>query len=194
MNARNHNIRSFIQKMNSVAGLVSAIGYLIPGIMYLAKLGPPPPYPWIPIIVIPLSIFFSYAEHLREDRFLGMFSAKKLIIISIILIIGYTLFYGTTTIYINDKFYQIGFGTANFSLTDEGLRIKNGNCPGNDKNSLLMCAGFLPERIPLIWKSWAIICTGLILLLLYTLGPIFWTLAWYKLASENENFKPSIEK
>ena len=189
----NQNIRSFIQKMKSIEGLVSAIGCAIPGIMYIEKLGLPPQFPWIAILVIPLSIFFSYAEHLPGNRFLRHCSPIILITISVILIIGYTLLYNTTTISIDDKSYQIGFGTANFSLTDEGMKIKNGNCPGNDKNSLLMCTGFLPERIPLIWKSWTVICTGLILLLLYILGPVIWTVAWYKLASDNGNTKTAIE-
>ena len=78
--------------------------------------------------------------------------------------------------------YQIGYRTAEWTLTTAGLTDLKNKPSATPEDLMLMEAAFYPGGPAKIWVSWSIYTAGLLVLLFYLLGFILWAAAFATLA------------
>lgn len=107
---------------------------------------------------------------------------SRFLVIAVVLLIGYVLLLQFTTVTGPEGTrYQIGFGTADWSLTDHGRQWKQSN-PAVTAEQLLMYEGLAQDRVSIIWAISSVYVSGSLVILLYFLGFICWTLGFALLA------------
>jgi hypothetical protein len=115
--------------------------------------------------------------------------SNKLVItylsLALALLIAYALFLTFTTVVgpdNNGARYQIGFGRAQFSLTDVARGYLRDDPTLQPKDLMLYEKAFDQGRIPILWQTWSVYAAGLILIVVYFFGFIFWTIGFALLA------------
>ena len=78
--------------------------------------------------------------------------------------------------------YQIGFGRADFSLSEPGLKIKQGKPTATKQELLLRGPGFRRGGPHIVWRSWSIYLAGSLLIVLYIATFLFWSVGFTFLA------------
>jgi energy-coupling factor transporter transmembrane protein EcfT len=126
-----------------------------------------------------------------EDTYTGISRVGKWAIgigcAFIVTLLLYILLLNLSTVYDPQKGetrYQIGFGNAEWSMTDKGKEMKQ-NFPNEtiigwmERNAAFSDRG--PEKL---WKSWSISLAGILLAVLYIFLFVFWAWAWALLGKQ----------
>jgi hypothetical protein len=169
-------------------------GALVPGFLFFTSFSPPL-FPGISIVISALAtaiIFsvYSYKSKERNDKSRGLPKYVRIGIlllgIAIILIILYVITFQAWTILEpqkNEIRFQIGFGKAEWSLTEGiGKDLKKEFPYGPVTEWALNERAFDQERVELIWKPWTIYFAGVLLILIYFSSFILWTIGFALMA------------
>jgi hypothetical protein len=87
----------------------------------------------------------------------------------------------------SDKHLQIGFGTANWSLTAIGKQDKQVIPDATPEKLLMAEAAFTHDGVIGVWTSWTVALAGSVLLLSYFCGFVAWTSGFACLAKHRSN-------
>jgi hypothetical protein len=177
-------VTKIIERLKSLYGLTASLGVVVPGYAFFTSYAPPI-FKGITLITSAVCVaFLVYTLNLRKST-LKISKGIRLIIISFVVLLLYLFLFSYTTVKVdNESALQAGFGNSRWSLTPSAIKmIESGNCPRTDNATLLTCAGFDEDNIPLIWKKWTINFAGLILIIVFTASSILWTVGWGKIAN-----------
>jgi uncharacterized membrane protein HdeD (DUF308 family) len=162
-------------KPKRVLGLVGAVaGVGVPAGSFFSSY-PPPLFPGVTFITAGLSvaIWAMSSKGSEEKR-----KAKKRIIPAVLLLTVYIVLLQFTTLRIppdKEKRVQTGFGTANWSLTESGKAWKQKFPEMTAEEMASREAAFVPERVSILWQTWSVYVSGILLIALYLLGFALWT-------------------
>lgn len=78
--------------------------------------------------------------------------------------------------------YQIGFGTADWSLTERGRHWKEKDPNVTPLKILMNEASFSQELVGELWQTWTIYLAGSCLIVVYFVGFLLWTIGFAVLA------------
>jgi hypothetical protein len=112
--------------------------------------------------------------------------AAFLIGVSVLLLVLYVLLFQFTTISApSGKRLQIGFGRANWSLTDGGKTWVRTQPSITVVEMVENEAAFDQGRLTILWTTWSIYTAGGLLILLYFVGFVCWTKGFAILAKQD---------
>lgn len=169
--------------------LGAGLGVGLPGLSFFTRYAPPL-FPMTSLITaLPAAILYLvYARRSRPDlRRTGMPNDEKraayLIGIGLVFLIVYALLFLYTTIPspIGERL-QIGFGLSNWSLTEAGQNWVQAQPTITVMEIVKREAAFDQDRLPILWKTWSIYSAGVLLIFVYFVGFISWTIGFAFLA------------
>lgn len=162
----------------------AATGVGVPAYSFFSSYSPPL-FPSISLITAALAcaifvtITLTSRRRQKADPSLKQIMCAWLCLIAAIcLIIGYILLFQYTTVVISpsdNQRLQIGFGTAEWTLTQTGREAKQRRPTLTASELLRNEADFAQERVPRLWQNWSIYAAGFGLIVLYLPGFLLWT-------------------
>lgn len=111
--------------------------------------------------------------------------AWGLIGVAVVLYVVYASFLGYCTVLEPQNYsqrFQIGFGKSDWSLTPEGVELKYGNPSATLEDWMMMEGAFRQGGPDIIWKTWTINAAGFLLVMIYLVSFVLWTLGFSNLA------------
>lgn len=169
-----------MKKLISWVGGLGVVG--VPAWSFFSSYAPPL-FPGVTLIVAALSGAIwaavklpkrSGATQIAKER---VKAALILIAAATVLIIAYILLLQFTGLPIppeKEKRVQIGFGTANWSLTDVGRKWKSEHPAWTAEEIAEREAAFDQGRVFIVWNTWSVYCAGLGLIILYFVAFALW--------------------
>lgn len=178
--------RSSLARGGSWLGAVSGAG--LPAITYFTTLAPPL-FAEAGLITSALAgaiLIIAATWKAKNDTGLGYVKiAAGFLAVAIPLLVAYSLLLNFTTVVgpgVDGTRYQIGFGRAEFSLTEVGNAYVKHNPTLQPKQLMMNEAAFDQDRVPILWKTWLIYAAGLLLIVVYFFGFLCWTIGFALLA------------
>lgn len=112
--------------------------------------------------------------------------AVRVLSTSVFLLILYLLLLSVCTVVApgGKERFQTGFDKFEWSLTDEGRQIKADHPNETTQDWLLDDALFRPGGPNVIWKTWTIIVSGVVMVATFIFAFILWSFGWALLAKQ----------
>ncbi len=112
--------------------------------------------------------------------------AMKVLIASVILLVLYLVLLRLCTVVSPDNTarFQTGFDKFEWSLTDEGKRVKAKSPNATVQDWMLDDALFREGGPDVLWKSWTIYLSGVLTTIIFILTFVLWTFGWSLLAKQ----------
>lgn len=153
---------------------LSWAGFLVPGFFYFVNIAPP----LLPKGISLLSASAAFVLVVRPYQ--SVKSATSLIFLSIgLLIIYLILLHFCTVVDPQGKYrWQIGFGRCEWGLTKEALEYKQEYPTTIAKDWMLDFKAYRHGGPEVIWVPWTIYFSGGLMLLVYWVSFILWTMGW----------------
>ena len=169
-----------------------SLGVGVPGYAFFTSY-PPPLFPMMSLIsAVPAAILLielarrPRTEQQTDELPRDVKKAAFLIGAGLLLLVLYGLLFNFTTITASsDKHLQIGFGRANWSLTDAGKNWVQAQPSITVLEMVKNEAAFDQDRLAILWTTWSIYSAGGSLILLYFSGFILWTIGFAILAKRD---------
>jgi len=188
------NKKEYFEALKSMYGLSASIGVLVPGISFFFNYDPPL-LTGAGLITAGLGVatvmitYYYKPKQAPSSSSLPTFAriALKMFLLSIVLIVVYVLLLHWCTVVDPQKGqrFQIGFGIANWTLTEQGVMLKEKFPDMKTPLGLMMIKGAFEQGRPeLIWRSWSIYVAGTFMIISYTCAFIIWVFAWSILAKQ----------
>lgn len=164
------------------AGAMALVGAALPGLSFFSEYAPPL-FSYMAFLTSGLALFSFAAGFARRLPRQPPRAAARYALIAILCVGFYWVgFLFTSVSWPTERGVgprtQIGFGLLSFSLTDAAKKYVSDN-PGLTAEELWIAGHMNAANI---WHSWSILITGVMLLLLFVLGFMFWTYAFGLLA------------
>lgn len=185
---------TYMKALKSVYGIVGSVGVLVPAMAAFMSTYPPPPRS----VTAPLTAALAGAALIATYYYpskppsataaLPPLVKRALIALgcSVFLLIVYIRVIGLLTVATLDGLerFQIGFYTAEWGLTSEGLNVRTAD-PEGTPYGWLRDDGLLSSQGPSkLWKWWAIDLSALITFTLFALSFVVWSHGWALLAKQ----------
>jgi hypothetical protein len=169
----------------------SATGVAVPALGFFKDFAPPI-FPAIGLILVPISsaiIYFVGANKSLRTNSRLLKRSMWLVGVGVSLIFVYIIALPNWSVQIpgSDKHLQIGFGTANWSLTAIGKQDKRAIPDATPEKLLMAEAAFTHDGVIGVWASWTVALAGSVLLLSYFCGFVAWTSGFACLAKHRSN-------
>jgi hypothetical protein len=188
------SFREYLSGFKFAKSIVAGIGVLLPGLSYFTSY-PPPLLDETAILTSALAaltviITYYYNPQGPSDSGHGLPPlvklARKALLFSLILLVLYLLLLPLCTVVApgTRNRFQIGFGKASWSLTDEGKRVKAQHPNETVQDWMEDDALFRPGGPDVIWKTWTISLFGVVMIVTFILAFILWTFVWSLLAKQ----------
>ncbi|MDZ4824181.1 MAG: hypothetical protein SH856_12035 [Flavobacteriales bacterium] len=192
-------MKGVINLLSSYQGILAGLGSIIPGFLFFTNYAPPL-FREVTILSSALCIaalvFITESPTPRTTASTLKRHRKKSVrylVLGFIMALLYLFLVSFTTVVTPDaekERWQIGFDVQPWNLTHEAnVMIENKECPHATSHSLLLCSGFTKESIELVWKKGYVYLAGILLILSFTLGSVFWTMGWAYLSKWKLNNK-----
>lgn len=190
----NQAFSTYLKALKSVYGIVGSVGVLVPAIAAFMSTYPPPPR----LVTAPLTAALAGAALIAtyyyptktpsRNAALPPLVKRALIALgcSVFLLIVYIRVIGLLTVATVDGLerFQIGFYTAEWGLTTDGLAAKKTD-PEGTPYAWLRDDGLLSSQGPSkLWKWWAIDLSALTTFALFALSFVVWSHGWALLAKQ----------
>jgi len=185
--------REYLTALKSLHGISAGIGLLVPGVSFFTKMDPPL-LSGAGLVTAGLgaaSIVSAYHYAPRERTSSSAFPlftriARRMFFLSLLSLLMYLLLlrWCTVTDPRGENRFQTGFGIADWSLTADGLKLKQ-EYPGVTRIDLMLLKGAFRDGGPeLIWSSWSIYTSGILMTVAYLSTFMLWVFAWSLLAKQ----------
>lgn len=188
----NLTFAKYLSEFKSIMGVLASIGILVPAFSYFTTY--PPPFLYGSSILVTafagatVIITYYFSPRTRVGgRLPPLVSlAKKMLIISVVLLVLYLVFLRLSTVVSpgNTARFQIGFDKFEWSLTDEGKKVKAENPNATTQDWMLDDALFRPGGADVLWQSWTIYLSGILMVLIFIFTFVLWTFGWALLAKQ----------
>jgi hypothetical protein len=180
------------KSISTLQWICASAGTLVPGYTFFTTY-PPPIFPGISILtgvlsfaVIYLALTYKpemgYGDKRFEDLILWVALSLTM---SFIFLSVYVLLLRYCTVLEPQHYsqrFQLGFWKFNWSLTEEGLKLKQ-HVPFAPLEDWMMSEGAFRQGGPeIIWKAWSIATAGYALVFTYMAGFVLWTFGFSFLA------------
>jgi hypothetical protein len=168
-----------------VKGGGRATGVGVPAVAWFTSF-PPPLFPSISIIIAGLSVAILLLwnpgiDNSGQTQPNIVKKIKLCLISSILLLIIYILLWTFTTVthpIAADTHLQIGFGLSDCTLTDTAKDWLNDKPTLTVIELIKLEAAFTQDRITILWQTWSVYVAGILCIVLYLLGFIFWAIGF----------------
>lgn len=191
------NIRKYLSAFKWLNGLGAAVGITIPAYSYFTALDPPllPAAGVITSALGAATIFVAFYYRPKKPRGTSKLPTlvklgRNYILASLFILIAYLILTQLCTVLEPQKQkvrFQIGFGRADWTLTEEGRRVKAA-LPGEPVTRWMLSKGAFKRGGPeTIWKPWSIYLAGGLMVASFFLMFGFWTFGWSLMAKHKAN-------
>lgn len=174
-----------MKKLGKTASWLGAIsGAGLPALSYFTDYAPPL-FAGVTTIITALAAAILLIAAARKQKAESVRTAAVCLGVVIPLLIVYSLFLAFTTVVgpgEHGSRYQIGFGLAQFSLTDTAKADLKDNPTLQPKDLMMYEAAFDQDRVAILWQTWSIYLAAAILIVLYFAGFVLWTAGFALLA------------
>jgi hypothetical protein len=188
------NFKNYLSAFRSINGILAVIGVLIPAFSIFTNYSPPlfkeasVLTAAIAAIIIIVTFYYnpSPKKRLRSKLPYLVRLSIKAFVISIALFIVYLVLFNLCTVETpgGTERFQIGFWKYDWGLTNIGLQIK-AKYPDKNPQYWIMYGGWFYRGGPnILWKTWTIFLSGIIIILVFILTFVLWTLGWALLAKQ----------
>lgn len=182
----------YLSALKSINGILASIGILVPAFSYFTTF--PPPFLYgssvltAAFAVATVIITYYYSPRARTGQRLPPLAslAMKVLIISVVLLILYLVLLRLCTVVTpeNTARFQIGFDKFEWSLTDEGKKVKAKNPNATTQDWMLDDALFRSGGADVLWESWTIYLSGILIVIIFIFTFVLWTFGWALLAKQ----------
>jgi hypothetical protein len=185
---------TYIKALKSIYGVIGSVGVLVPAMAAFMSTYPPPPRSVTAPLTAALAgaaliaTYYYPSKPPSERTTLPPLVKRALIALccSVFLLIVYIRVIGLLTVATLDGLerFQIGFYTAEWGLTSEGLNVRTAD-PEGTPYAWLRDDGLLSSQGPSeLWKWWAIDLSALTAFILFALSFVVWSHGWALLAKQ----------
>ena len=161
-----------MKRLLGLSGATAGVG--VPAWSFFTSY-PPPLFPGITWITAALSLAIWVISSKRSNK---QGTAKWRIITAVGLLIFYIALLQFTTLPIppeNKNRVQIGFGTAQWTLTKDGQKWKTTHPAITAYEIADRESAFVQDRVTIAWEIWSVYSAGICLILFYFAGFGLWT-------------------
>lgn len=189
--------KEYVLSFKSIQGALAGLGVALAFVPSIISSEPPflPAAGFITSAVAGATIVvaYFYAPHpsRRRKRFPPLVrSAIKAFVAAVLFALLYFVVLTMTTVRgpgadASDYRYQTGFGKLDWSLTDEGRKVKIASPSASKFDWMADDALFYEHGPEVIWASWSINTAGVVLIALFMLAFALWTFGWSLLAKQH---------
>jgi hypothetical protein len=205
------SLEKYFKSFKSLSGLLTVVGTTVPAIAFFINLSPP--FLGKATLLISAAaaavVIFAYYYEPREQipnartnpifRFFRNFLnlndkspqlikiARKALIASFILLVAYLVLLRICTVpdpRTGEERFQIGFNKYEWSLTEEGRRIKNAHPEASMKDFMMFGRAYSDDRIEVIWMPWTVYLAGVLTIFVFMFTFILWNFGWALIAKQ----------
>lgn len=184
--------KKYLSAFNSIKGILTGVGVLVPGFAYFTKYAPP--FGEITLLTAAFAaatVFITYyytpQKSIESTQKLPPLikMALKALVISVALLIVYPILIDLCTVEIpgTNKRIQIGFDKFDWSLTEYGKKIKAQD-PTAIPQEWLSDESFRSGVAKLFWQTWSIYLSGVLTIVVFIFAFILWTFGWSLIAKQ----------
>ena len=166
-------------------------GLVFPGLSLFTSF-PPPLFPATALISGALGLPTAYIAYgYRFEHFPGsrrralpllVFKALRLFAISVASIVCYLVLLDFCTVEARGVRFPIGFGTADWSLTERGRALKADDPAASAAELMLKDSAYSLEGVRRLWRTWAIYLSGITMVILFFMIVVTWVAGYSLLA------------
>jgi len=188
------SMNSYLSSFKSIRGIGMGVGVLIPAFSFFVGLAPPllPKTGLIASAFAAASIvivyYFKPKPSGRSSRLpkLVKLAVTVLLLSVAILVIYLFLLEWCTVVQPEDEGsrLQIGFGRAQWSLTEKGRQLKMEHSGQTIVEWMLRTGAFGDKGPEIIWEPWAIYLSGCVMIVAFIAMFVLWTVGWALLAKQ----------
>lgn len=185
-------MNNYLKAFKSIWGVGAIIGTLIPAYSFFAELDPPLLLgaglitSALAAATVVLTYYYNPVHSHPNSRLpiLVKLSIKAFLGFVILLVIYLVLLQWCTVVDPQTEKirFQIGFGMADWSLTEKGHQWKAAHPDQNIQDWMLRMGAFRDKGPEIIWKPWTIYLSGSLMVLTFISTFVLWTLGWALLA------------
>lgn len=185
--------KNYLSAFRSINGILAGIGVLVPAFSIFTNYSPPlfkgASLLTAAIATIIIIVTFYYDPSPKKKRtklpHLVRLSLKVFVIFFALLIVYFVLFdLCTVETPGGTERFQIGFGKYDWGLTKTGLEVK-AKFPDKTLQHWMMYDDWFRSGGPnVLWKTWTIYLSGIIMILVFVLTFVLWTFGWALLAKQ----------
>jgi hypothetical protein len=183
----------------SLKWFCSGAGAFVPGYTFFTTYSPPF-FPGISILTGVLSAAMIYITstynpptETRARSFEKLIRFSMLFLITAFILLSiYVILLRFCTVLEPQSYeqrFQVGFYKFDFSLTEVGLNLKHKTPSAPIEDWILSEGAFRPGGPEIIWRPWSITIAGLLLVFIYMLGFVLWTVGFSLLAKHKSKPK-----
>jgi len=184
--------KNYLSALKSINGILAVIGVLIPAFSIFTNYSPPffkgASLLTTAIAAIIIIVGFFYDPSPKKNTGLPHLVrlSLKIFVIFLALLIVYFVLFDLCTVETPDgaERFQIGFGKYDWGLTNKGLEIK-AKFPDKTIQDWMMYGAWFRSGGPnVLWKTWTVYLSGIIIILVFVLTFVLWTFGWTLLAKQ----------
>lgn len=176
--------KQYLSILKWLSNVTAGAGVLVPGYSYFTQFAPPL-LPTAGLLTSALAVATITVVYLRRKEpplplklfFFFLVPAIVTLVLYIIL-----LEFCTVVDPQESNRFQIGFGSFDWSLTEKGLQWKLGHPTQTIQEWMLYFHAFKPGGPDLIWKTWTVLLSGALTVVMFVTAFILWTFFWASLA------------
>jgi len=186
--------KDYLSAFRSINGILAGIGVLVPAFSIFTIYSPPffkgASLLTTAIAAIIIIVTFYYDPSPKKNPrakfpYLVRLSLIAFAIFFVLLIVYFVLFdLCTVETPGGTERFQIGFGQYDWGLTNTGLEVK-AKFPDKTPQYWMMYGAWFRSGGPnVLWKTWTIYLSGIIMILVFVLTFVLWTFGWALLAKQ----------
>ena len=185
--------KNYLSAFKSITGILAGIGVLIPAFSIFTNYSPSffkgasLLTAAIAAIIIIVGFYYEPSPKKKNTRLPHLVRLSlKIFVIFLALLIVYFVLFDLCTVETPDgaERFQIGFGKYDWGLTNKGLEVK-AKFPDNPPQYWLMYGAWFRSGGPnVLWKTWTIYLSGIMITLVFVLTFVLWTFGWTLLSKQ----------
>ncbi len=169
-----------IGALKALCALTGSLGAVIPGYAYFSQFAPPN-FREITLLTGGLALVVLVATLMRRKGRPSVTKATVRIFAAFFCLVFYGVMLDLTTVtapadFQTEERFQIGFGMADWSLTDTAKDLVKTRGLDTKEQIMLAVQGYTDtDAVKLAWHWWSVRLAQAILLMLFTVGFLLWT-------------------
>lgn len=185
-------LTDYLAAFKSFRGILGSVGVLIPGFSYFTSYAPPF-LDWSSLLaaacaaaIIIITYYWPLLDEAGQRLPSAVRLARNVFVASVFLLIVYMILLRLCTVVdpTGNSRFQIGFGRMDWSLTADGQAWKAEHPTQTAEEWMLSAGAFKPGGPELIWKTWTVYTSGILMVLIFVSAFALWNLCWSLLAKQ----------